>query len=641
MVLQLLFASTAIIGRGFIAKVRRERRRQPRPAVMGENTTLNPPSSPASSPSFGALNQQPDRNSDTGQPQNLPALYLQNPIKDREIRILILKPGGWDDPIECDLELGNVDTSTYEALSYTWRAPPNDHLLVVNGIHIKIRENLFWALKYLRSPGNGVPRRIWVDAICIDQQGGQNPEKDVQIPLMGDIYGNATEVLVWLGKDDEEKKSSKALKHFEEMNDGNLSHHRMIQDFHENKEIWFDFGERLLSRDWFTRVWTVQEFIRATKLRFIWGQHQAPEELFTTIGLLHRRQSLQLQRTEFAMAHAESAEVASAQAVAFLFVRRNSWREGGTSLALWILQFCERVCGDPKDLIYGYIALDGDCPIKPNCKWSWQNLYVEATKYILERNQTLDFIFAGQGSGRDAELPSWVPDLRLPRHHLYPVLPRLNFGNPVYQASLSLEPDISFDGNILKASGAKLTRIESLSMEQDDTGQSIAESRRLAFKGAQRTRHRLYPTEHCHTYEKAFARTMVMDLGPDKERCGEGEGFREWDESMPVPSSFLSPDMSEAERRAAYSIRKFHQERMSRLGRRFATIKGGYMGLVPYNAQIHDLVVVLKGASMPVLLRDHPNHHGHFTLVGACYVHGFMDGELFRSLKRCRTFVIR
>ncbi|KAK4221941.1 heterokaryon incompatibility protein-domain-containing protein [Podospora fimiseda] len=61
-------------------------------------------------------------------------------------------------------------------------------------------KNCYDALKQIRcSLGSGAERiSIWVDSICIDQNN--NHEKEVQIPLMQEIYRFASEVVMWLGE---------------------------------------------------------------------------------------------------------------------------------------------------------------------------------------------------------------------------------------------------------------------------------------------------------------------------------------------------------------------------------------------------------------------------------------------------------
>jgi hypothetical protein len=50
---------------------------------------------------------------------------------------------------------------------------------------------------------------IWIDAICIDQSNTQ--ERNQQVSMMGDVYGSATTVWVWLGPGT--KDSDKAFKY--------------------------------------------------------------------------------------------------------------------------------------------------------------------------------------------------------------------------------------------------------------------------------------------------------------------------------------------------------------------------------------------------------------------------------------------
>ncbi|KAF2730202.1 HET-domain-containing protein, partial [Polyplosphaeria fusca] len=63
---------------------------------------------------------------------------------------------------------------------------------------IAITPNCFSALRSLSAKFGNDEFIIWVDAICINQQDGE--EKMRQIPMMGDIYAKATATYVWLGE---------------------------------------------------------------------------------------------------------------------------------------------------------------------------------------------------------------------------------------------------------------------------------------------------------------------------------------------------------------------------------------------------------------------------------------------------------
>jgi hypothetical protein len=66
-------------------------------------------------------------------------------------------------------------------------------------------------------------------------------------------------------------------------------------------------------------------------------------------------------------------------------------------------------------------------------------------------------------------------------------------------------------------------------------------------------------------------------------------------------------------------------------GRRMFITSRGYIGLGPEHTQIGDEVAILLGGSTPFMLREAVSAKAgetHWNLLGDCYVHGCMDGEL-------------
>ncbi|KAG9497278.1 hypothetical protein J7337_012073 [Fusarium musae] len=118
---------------------------------------------------------------------------------DKEIRLLILEPGAREDPLECELVNAELSWRTrFEALSYAWGDDITEHELKCSGHIIGVMANLHDALLDLRLPTQR--RVLWVDALCINQ--ADNDEKSKQIRLMHEIYSQAYEVLIYLGKSD-------------------------------------------------------------------------------------------------------------------------------------------------------------------------------------------------------------------------------------------------------------------------------------------------------------------------------------------------------------------------------------------------------------------------------------------------------
>lgn len=126
----------------------------------------------------------------------------------RCIRIILLYPSrDFDSPVLCSLKhisLGpssnTWDPSKYDAISYVWGSSDRDHELVCDGGTIPLTQNCHKMLQYLRQPSR--TRKIWVDAICIDQSS--TTERNHQVALMGEVYKLAKRVLIWLGEGDAE-----------------------------------------------------------------------------------------------------------------------------------------------------------------------------------------------------------------------------------------------------------------------------------------------------------------------------------------------------------------------------------------------------------------------------------------------------
>ncbi|KAL9082221.1 MAG: hypothetical protein Q9165_008927, partial [Trypethelium subeluteriae] len=68
--------------------------------------------------------------------------------------------------------------------------------------------------------------------------------------------------------------------------------------------------------------------------------------------------------------------------------------------------------------------------------------------------------------------------------------------------------------------------------------------------------------------------------------------------------------------------------------RRLVTTKGGYLGIVPAGTVAHDTIAVLRGCDMPLVLRPLRGDTRQFSVIGECYVHGIMSGEVQEFLQQ-------
>jgi hypothetical protein len=142
--------------------------------------------------------------------------FNYEPLPDRCIRVLELQPGERADPFRGRFTITSIDgEDKFDALSYMWGdASPVDHI-VVDGAAIPVAWNLARALEYLRDQQGSEIRRIWIDAVCVNQE--DEKERGHQVAMMRLVYSKADCVRIWINAPDleEESEAVAAFKSFE------------------------------------------------------------------------------------------------------------------------------------------------------------------------------------------------------------------------------------------------------------------------------------------------------------------------------------------------------------------------------------------------------------------------------------------
>jgi hypothetical protein len=98
--------------------------------------------------------------------QPRPVLEYQ-PIGEHSVRLINLKPGSGDDPIECTLSIFDLDkvelkgAGPYETLSYVWGDSQKRGEILCDGAHMSVTRSLYDALKVLRYPTGCGSRMLW------------------------------------------------------------------------------------------------------------------------------------------------------------------------------------------------------------------------------------------------------------------------------------------------------------------------------------------------------------------------------------------------------------------------------------------------------------------------------------------------
>lgn len=133
------------------------------------------------------------------------SIYAPLPPKSHTIRLLRLWPGKWTDEIASNLEECSIAEAqhSYVTISYTWGNhafgnidTTKQVLITCNRRRVPISENLFAILRRLRLPDSSI--LVWADALCINQT--DTTERTHQVGMMGEIYRNSRETVIWLGE---------------------------------------------------------------------------------------------------------------------------------------------------------------------------------------------------------------------------------------------------------------------------------------------------------------------------------------------------------------------------------------------------------------------------------------------------------
>jgi hypothetical protein len=195
---------------------------------------------------------------------------------DSTFRLLkLLKHRGSE--LECELfpqSLSSNEHVSYEALSYVWGSSELVECIILNRKRHWITDNLYAALQHLRLHHRD--RYLWIDAICINQ--ADKEEQGWQVRQMGKIFRSAEGVLFWLGKATQEITS---------LIDALNQHARTGEDCQLGQLTLDDDRYRtglrqLLRRQWFTRVWILQEVANARKATVCCGTRSIPAEVFAS-----------------------------------------------------------------------------------------------------------------------------------------------------------------------------------------------------------------------------------------------------------------------------------------------------------------------------------------------------------------------
>lgn len=321
------------------------------------------------------------------------------------VRLLVLWPADNQKiPVECSLvEISLAKGVEYHALSYSWGSNPYFNTgIYINGKVSSITRGLHSALLHLRSTSK--PVVLWIDALCINQKS--HLESNTQVLLMSLIYGGAKSVIVWLGpiRDIFGRFAAWWITTSE-------SRYGLIDLSRSELRGMHSF----ITRNWFWRIWVIQEFVLAREAHFVLGEFTLSAEQFHS-ALNFLEQNIILRRTS----PKNQIEVSDIRTritnIKKLFFYRE--RDLRPSFLQLVDEFRRFDASRPQDKIYGLLGLAAanslllDSAPKPDYDKSCMEVFKDWTLYFLDLYTDLSVLHSCRASEDDKNYPSWVPDWR-------------------------------------------------------------------------------------------------------------------------------------------------------------------------------------------------------------------------------------
>ncbi|KUJ07042.1 HET-domain-containing protein [Mollisia scopiformis] len=518
----------------------------------------------------------------------LTSLYQPLDIESKEIRVLYLVPGAWNDMICCTMETRSLSDAyrKYEALSYVWDAEPGFQAIVVNEQPLSVKRNLFLALRRLRKSNE--PRIMWVDALCINQQS--NVEKSHQVALMRNIYRSCVRVYLWLGDYSTNPSDTRSVE--DEINIFTSSRattkKKDKRPFHP--EI-LDAYISLVSSPWWDRLWVVQEKILS------------PECLLNEAMLKSIRKIRDFgQMTD----------------------RTKSWMD----FYRFILHHRNRKSSDPRDMVYGLSALAPHIPpeLIADYSLSKEEIFERLVLLFIKEHGTLHALRGQRTLIENSK--SWVYDWSSDVDDRLWYQESMRLEIVLYKASRNKKPVVeSCSDGQLSADGVFFDLVAERGQTCDNSPESRIKSLREWYNLCQNASKQMPRS----MWREDFLRTVIGDVAYKVDNNGimkigmrtpadMKDVFDDWLVYRERPSQYKSTGDSD--------LAMFDDlVKTMATGLKFFLTEKGYMGLG--NPEIGDEVWVLLGGDKPFLLRPLPSSTSHW-LIGDCFVM-YLEREALRS----------
>jgi hypothetical protein len=587
------------------------------------------------------------------------------------MRIITLLPDTYGGEICCHLDTVEITEveNTYEAISYVWGNPEYTVDIMCNGRRVPITVNLADALQTIRDSKR--PKRLWVDAICINQKNDE--EKGHQVKRMGNVYENAKRVLVWLGHDKEgiAKDSFKLIQETNKYMDKQLEKYGHELDIPtivkpypicSDKARWAKVN-KLNALPWFKRVWVIQEAGLAKACVLLWGQERMDiaELMELTLWKSYRE---------------DLSELSGAGAAGFLndvfsdvhctYENAETWRKSMPLIKAKSQKCGERkslfldtlVAGsgmlafDDRDHIYALLGsplarhLDGQLIIEPDYGKQVHDVYFDTACALLQHPREAPYLLArvkhrSADDVADRAFPSWMP--RWDTGWVQYTISRPKFwyqagGSEVFQTEIRKNKCLALRGFIFDRISwtSRIIHEHNLRVNPDEWDDEFVSIREPFIDSLWKDAVQASP-HSVEQLEDHFSYTLVRGYPADSNhKINKVQHHEEFAAYRHLVRSAAKSDLRQTLNDVSSPKEQtFPRNFLHRIyycaGLRLVLTESNRFGLAPHITQPGDSCCIFPGVSVPMILR--PTAQGKYNLIGESYIHGVMAGEAMEQLK--------
>ncbi|KAF8846854.1 hypothetical protein BDZ45DRAFT_733974 [Acephala macrosclerotiorum] len=557
-------------------------------------------------------------------------------------------------------------------------------------------ENLGSALHCLRGEE---PLILWIDAVCIDQEN--DIEKTYQVQLMFQIYKHSAETIVWLGpagphtniametmKDIGKDFSKFYFRGFPELTSHAPPFEESVSQEDDKPDLLYVALKRLLNsedptddigqplndffasmsshvanagreetsnvlvglkdiwnRDWWRRIWVIQEYIAALRIRLFCGSaHVASEDMWLTSNL-YRVYTDHYLNHSLDVKDEKCLPVFTVYDPPKIIEFRHDRKAQLSGRPLWSI--LKRVHGlvqilrpsDRRDNVYSLLGLAADTlGVIPDYTKSLEDVFIETAKAILAGVKGTRVLVCCNLQTSSLNLPSFAIDWSVDQDSPLYSLEHLGIRHLWSTTS---------NGPVLKdlkmhLTGVRVSRVSGITVSLGDT------ELRVCKENVKNLKAMLWQQWIKVTYD--FLRALPHKIAPPDPFAVVEEMAFTFSHSMGVTNrtelkkavtTAIEGDFESAIQSWSHPvwlsrIDVFYRYR-SPEARLFVT-DNGFVGHISSRVQLRDLLVAFYGCNVPFVIREMENRVN--KLVGPCVVPRLLRKEFLKSKPSEEKFIL-